>query len=331
MTLLSPAFLWAFLALLPLAAVYFLKVRPRKKSTSAYFLWEKIFSEKRATSLFNKLRDLLSLLLMALAFAALAFALCRPEFGKDDRKDLLILIDHSASMAAKNGLGTRLDSAREAAREIAIALNGKPTRRRGVDCPGNGISLASLGQPPPAHRRHRRNRADRFFLSPRNRSRALCEDAHWSKDYRIILISDGSFAGADALPENVELLKTGAPSKNLGIVGADLQQLPDGRMGFYFQIASSFEEKTKADLVLKLAETDQIFKLIPLEVEPGVNPPEIFYLDDAPAGKMDRRAGFGRRFCKRQHRLARGPAEAPRASRGQRGESFLFRDLGDSF
>ena len=58
MTFLAPAFLWSFLALIPLAAIYFLKVRPRKKSTTAYFLWEKIFSQKKATSLFNRLRDL---------------------------------------------------------------------------------------------------------------------------------------------------------------------------------------------------------------------------------------------------------------------------------
>ncbi|MEM1442773.1 MAG: BatA domain-containing protein [Verrucomicrobiota bacterium] len=102
MTFLSPAFLWTLLALLPLGAVYFLKVRPRRKTTTAYFLWEKIFSEKKASSLFNRLRDLLSLLIMALAFGAIAFALARPEFSADERKDLLILIDESASMSAQD-------------------------------------------------------------------------------------------------------------------------------------------------------------------------------------------------------------------------------------
>ena len=54
MNLLAPGFLWTFLALIPLAAIYFLKVRPRKRDTPAYFLWEKIFQEKRTSSLFSR-------------------------------------------------------------------------------------------------------------------------------------------------------------------------------------------------------------------------------------------------------------------------------------
>ena len=66
MTFLQPAMLWSLLVLLPLAAIYFLKVRPRRKPTTAFFLWEKIFQEKRASSLFQRLRDAWSLLLMLL-------------------------------------------------------------------------------------------------------------------------------------------------------------------------------------------------------------------------------------------------------------------------
>ena len=109
MTLLSPAFLWSFLALVPLAAIYFLKVRPRRKSTTAFFLWEKIFSERKATSLFNRLRDALSLLLLLLAFSALALALARPEFHDEERRDMLILVDHSASMTAVDEGQSRLE------------------------------------------------------------------------------------------------------------------------------------------------------------------------------------------------------------------------------
>src|SRR5690606_36968421 len=115
---------WSLLALLPLTAIYFLKVKPRKRTTSAFFLWNQVLGQKKATSLLQRLRDALSLLLMVLAFAAIAFALAKPEFSGDERKDLLILVDHSASMSAKEGSGTRLDLARETAREIVAALNG---------------------------------------------------------------------------------------------------------------------------------------------------------------------------------------------------------------
>ncbi len=49
MSLLAPAFLWTLAALAPLAAIYFLKVRPRKKPVTAFFLWQKIFTEKKAS------------------------------------------------------------------------------------------------------------------------------------------------------------------------------------------------------------------------------------------------------------------------------------------
>ena len=81
MTFLSPTMLWSLAVLVPLAAIYFLKVRPRRKPTTAYFLWERIFQEKRASSLFHRLRDVWSLVLMALAAAAVCFALARPEWA----------------------------------------------------------------------------------------------------------------------------------------------------------------------------------------------------------------------------------------------------------
>lgn len=108
MTFLQPAMLWSLvvLLLLPLAAIYFLKVRPRRKPTTAYFLWERIFQERRASSLFQRLRDAWSLLLMLLAAAAVCFALSQPEWA-DERKDMILVVDTSASMSTREGRSTR--------------------------------------------------------------------------------------------------------------------------------------------------------------------------------------------------------------------------------
>ncbi len=75
MTFGFPAFFWATLALLPLAAVYFIKTRPRRQPVNAFFLWQQVFKQKASNSLFQRLRNLLSLLLVALAFLAAVFAL----------------------------------------------------------------------------------------------------------------------------------------------------------------------------------------------------------------------------------------------------------------
>ena len=103
MKFLAPLSFWSFLSLIPLVAVYFLKVGPRRKETTAYFLWSRVFTEKKASSLFNRLRDLLSLILLALVFGSVCLAMTRPEFQDDERKVLLLLIDNSASMSAGEG------------------------------------------------------------------------------------------------------------------------------------------------------------------------------------------------------------------------------------
>ena len=48
MSFAAPGLLWALLALLPLAALFFLRVKPRKKPTSAFFLWQKVFEDKKS-------------------------------------------------------------------------------------------------------------------------------------------------------------------------------------------------------------------------------------------------------------------------------------------
>ncbi|MEM6853036.1 MAG: VWA domain-containing protein, partial [Planctomycetota bacterium] len=113
MSFLSPAFLWGFALLAPLIAVYLLKVRPRRHPVTAIFLWDEIFTQRKATSLLQRLRDLISLLLLALAAAALIFAAARPQFTTGDDRDVLLLIDRSASMSADaDGPGrSRFDAA----------------------------------------------------------------------------------------------------------------------------------------------------------------------------------------------------------------------------
>ena len=100
MSFVSPLFLWGFGLLAPLVAVYLLRVRPRRHAVPAIFLWDEIFAQRKATALFQRLRDLLSLLMLALAAAALIVAASRPRFESADDRDTLLLIDRSASMTA---------------------------------------------------------------------------------------------------------------------------------------------------------------------------------------------------------------------------------------
>lgn len=289
---LTPVFLWTLAALLPLAAVYFLKVRPRKKPVTAYFLWEKIFTEKKASALFKRLRDVLSLLLMALAFAAVAFALAEPDLAGDERKDLLIVVDHSASMSAREGASTRLEMAKTKARALVAGLNG--TQRAAVASFSNTTDMRVHAT------RHRKSLLDAVdaiqpteLPSRVEALRSLQPGNEWMKDTRVLLITDGCLDAPERLPQ-VEVIRVGTPVENVGIASADLRPLPGGgqRLGLFLLPVSSAEKPIQTDVTLTHVDSGQMVKVIPVTLQPGTNPAVTLTLDETPAGRWTATLGL---------------------------------------
>jgi hypothetical protein len=284
MTLLSPGFLWTLLALAPLAAIYFLKVRPRKKQVTAFFLWQRVFTEKKASALFRRLRDVLSLLLMALAFAALALGLAEPELTGDERRDLLIVIDHSASMSAKDG-SARLQRAKLKAADLIIGMNG--TQRAAVAAFSNSTRMV---QQPTRHRKALLEAVDGIWptqLPSRvDALRALAPSDEWMNDTRVLLITDGCLDATDQL-KDIEIIRIEDNAENVGIARADLRAVPGGkeRLGLFLLPVSSYAKPVSTEVVLTHVDSQRIVKLIPLTLQPGTNPAVALMLDDSPSGK----------------------------------------------
>ncbi|MEX0885616.1 MAG: VWA domain-containing protein [Phycisphaeraceae bacterium] len=281
MTLLSPAFLWALAALLPLAAVYLLKVRPRRTPATAMFLWQRVQQQRKATSLFRRLRDAASLVLVALAMIALALAMARPQFGDDDRRDLLILIDRSASMVARDGGATRLARARDEAQRIVRALDGQ--QRAAVASVAGSIRYHA----PMTTDRRALSRAIDAVLPGAMPMRAdalaeLAERSDWADDIRVVLLSDGLLGGGE-LPDGVELLTVGGPADNAGIVACDMQRIAGStdQLALYVQLASSFDEPVNVDLLIE--HDGAVQRVVPMTVQPGLNDGQMVELT-GPAG-----------------------------------------------
>ena len=315
MSFLNPIFFWSFISLIPLGLIYLLRVRPRRKPSTAYFLWEDIFKERRPNRLLQKLRDVWSLLLMALAFSAVCLALTRPEVSDDDRKDVLLLIDNSASMNTVEGTETRLETAQKAAVGILRSFNG--TQRAAVanvahqieykshlsDNPRELIDAVQSIQPTDYELRVDQLSENRFSNeqgsvvgsdTPTDSSEdseeagASAEGAtsEWLDGQRVVLISDGCF-DTSRLAGRIELMKIGNPVDNVGLVSADLRRLPSAtdRLGLYFQLHSTHAAQVNLDLLVYQGEDESnLFRLIPLEVQPGLNDPMIFNLENAAAG-----------------------------------------------
>jgi Ca-activated chloride channel family protein len=107
-------------------ALYILKLRRRTVSVPFSKLWEKILRDKEATSLFSRLKRLLSLLVQLALIALLAFALGDPRAAATliKGRNLVVLVDASASMQATDVAPNRLGAAKEEVKKVIRGLGG---------------------------------------------------------------------------------------------------------------------------------------------------------------------------------------------------------------
>ena len=105
---------------------YILKLRRRAVAVPFSPLWNRILRDKEATSLFSKLKRLLSLLLQLALLVLLVLALGDPRAAASlvKGRNLVVLVDASASMQATDVSGTRLGSAKDEVRKMIRGLGG---------------------------------------------------------------------------------------------------------------------------------------------------------------------------------------------------------------
>ena len=121
MNFLEPLGLLGLTALIPVIALYFLKLKREERTVPSTLLWKKVIDDLQVNAPFQRLKYSLLLLLQLLLVAVLGFALARPYLsltGYAGQK-IILLIDTSASMGtrdADNGKLTRLEAAVKAAR-----------------------------------------------------------------------------------------------------------------------------------------------------------------------------------------------------------------------
>jgi Ca-activated chloride channel homolog len=109
---------FALLALgLPLVLLYFVRVRRRQRKVSSVLLWQPELRDRTSSSFFQRLERDPLLLLQLLALVALALALARPTvtvLGEGERK-VVVVLDTSASMKARDVSPNRFEEARDRA------------------------------------------------------------------------------------------------------------------------------------------------------------------------------------------------------------------------
>jgi uncharacterized membrane protein len=124
MTFLAPLALAFFALSVPLVLLYFLKVRRRERTVSSLLLWHTSLRDREASTFFQRLHRDPLLLLQLLALLALALALARPVatvMGQGARK-VVVVLDTSASMKARDVSPSRFEAARAGAAALVRGL-----------------------------------------------------------------------------------------------------------------------------------------------------------------------------------------------------------------
>lgn len=139
-----PALIAAAIALPALLLLYFLKLRRMPQTIASTMLWRKTIEDLQVNAPFQRIRLSLLFLLQLLLLLSLLFAMAGPviDAGESESQQVILLIDRSGSMNARDGDDetSRLDEAKAAARDIIDSLGGS-------DSPDEMMIIAYAARP----------------------------------------------------------------------------------------------------------------------------------------------------------------------------------------
>jgi hypothetical protein len=280
--------------------LYILKLRRRRVRVPFAKLWERVLQERESSSLFRRLKRLLSLLLQLAFLVLLTAALGDPRLSSEvlEGRHIILLVDTSASMkAVDEAEGTRVKTAVARARKIIRGMNGADAlmivRMDAQVSPVSGFEsdekplLKALAGIQATDTRADLRRALKFAAD------ALRE----RENPELILISDGAFeeqllrgvvldgdeapardsgASSAASLDRIDLrgvavryVPVGRTGDNVGIVAFNARRYVRNKMSFeiFMEVVSFNQEPVEADL--QLLADGEIIDVQRLALQPG--------------------------------------------------------------
>ncbi|GAB4202378.1 MAG: BatA and WFA domain-containing protein [Roseiflexaceae bacterium] len=272
MSLLAPFALISALVVGPLiVAMYLLKLRREERTVSSTFLWRKMVRDVEANAPWQKLRRNLLLLLQLLLLLLLALALARPFFRTAGiaGRNLIVIIDRSASMAATDVPPSRIEAARRQAIELIDQLPDG----------GRATIIAAGGQMdmPVSATTDRRQLRDAInsittlngggsdLVQPLTLASAL---AAREPESEIAIISDGNvkIPGDIRVPATVRYFPIGQSDRNVAVSALALQPSAAGQT-LFAQATNYGPEPARRRMDLYL--DGSLFNAYELEIAPG--------------------------------------------------------------
>ncbi len=270
---------------LGVAVLYVLKLRRRVVAVPFAPLWERILRDKEATSLFSKLKRLLSLFMQLALLALLVLALGDPRAAESlvRGRTIVVLMDASASMQATDVTPSRLSVAKDEVRKMIRGLGGADRMLVAqMDAmvtplgPMTGDTSAlerELGEVAPTDARADFPRALRFATD-------VLRDADRPE---VIVVSDGALGPASDAAGAVHLgdaklsyVRVGKEGQNVGITEFSVRRYPldKGRYEVMFELTNTGARVE--DVELQLLGDGALVDITKLRLQPGERLPRFY-------------------------------------------------------
>lgn len=289
MTFLFPLGAAAAGALVPLIVLYLLKQKRAEYRVPTNFLWARALEDLRASSLFQRLRTQLLLLLQALAVILFALAAAGAslelDLGERPRRVILV-VDRSRSMKAADEDGsTRFKVAQELARDAVSSLRG-----------GDEIMLIAFDSTAEVVQSFTSDtdRLDAAIdgLSPRDLPSHAADamllvqpagQASSAFDVEVVLLTDGALS--DALPDvayPVQYQRIGKSDANQGIGAAYVTRQPAEPAQLFVRVDNGGAEPATRRVVLSRGA--DVLDARDVQLDGGADRTVFFELPDPPGG-----------------------------------------------
>ncbi len=273
--------------------LYILKLRRRPIPVPFSHIWERILKDKEATNLFSQLKRLLSLLLQLALIAALIAALGDPRLSRNliEGRNVVVLVDSSASMKSTDATPTRFEHARERLRKMVKGLGGSD-RMLVAQMDSSSTPLSTMtGEIADLERAVDQLEASDTRADFRRGLEFALDALEGLSKPEIIVLSDGAFGDVEKLTAGVDLgdiklsyEKIGDSDRNVAITGFSVRRYPLDKSRYEVMLELTNTNEDPADVELTLLGDGQIVDITRLKLGPNEVLPR-FYKDLAGANR----------------------------------------------
>jgi hypothetical protein len=270
---------------LGVTVLYILKLRRRVVAVPFAPLWERILRDKEATSLFSKLKRLLSLLLQLALLALLVLALGDPRAAESllRGRTVIVLVDASASMQATDVGPSRLAAAKDEAKKIVRGMGGAD-RMLVAQMDAMVTPLGPITGDTAALEREVDKVHPTYTRADFARALRFATDVLRGVDRgEIIVVSDGALGEATDASGPVHLgqtklsyVKVGKGSRNVGITQFSVRRYPLDKSRYEVMLEVTNTSTEALDVELQLLGDGVLADLTKLRLKPGERLPRFY-------------------------------------------------------